>query len=1056
MSAATGKSHASDALPPMHEDTTDILGAWNATVMPYPRDARIEQLVLDRAADAPDKPAIVDGAAFTYGRLATWSAVLAARLSCVGVGSSDVVALHLPRGAAFAASALAILRLGAAYLPVDPDYPDERVSYLLADGDVRAVVAAEAHRARPAFAMAGVRVVDPGDMREPPGRGGTDRPGDADTATDPACILYTSGTTGRPKGVVIPHRALIRIAYDTDHARLGPGTAMAHIAATTFDASAWELWGTLVHGGTVYTVDKESVLDPVELGRAFAEYAITTSLVTSALFSHLADADPGLFSPLTDLLVGGDVLSSAHAHAVLAACPGLRLLNVYGPTENGVLSTVHLVRPGDGPRIPIGRPIRNSTAYVVAEDGTLQRPGIAGELWVGGDGLAVGYHRRPDLTAQAFVDAPFAPGTRLYRTGDRVLQRADGIIEFLGREDHQVKVRGQRVELGEIQQALMELPGIDEAVVLADRSHPGDPVLRGFVTGTADAADIRVKLADRLPDFLIPRAVTVLDRFPLTGHGKVDRAALAALPAKTAGPVAGPAARLSPDEERVAAVWRTVLSVPAVVRHDTVTGLGGSSLAATRIAGILRTEFGRQCRVAWVLKDDLATVTRKIAGQDGATACVTSTVGPDLPLLPQQAAVLAEAIARPGDLGYNLPVVVETSNQLDVSQVRAALDAVMARHGALRTTMVLRSDRTVCQQVRPGTADPVPLDVLQADGDRLDDALRGWVRPFDLEAGPLWRAAIVSGVTRHALALDVHHIVADGWSLRVLFEEISALLSASPPSLRPAPEYAQVVTTAHAGADTPGAAWPALETAIAGERPDLPIDHSRPSLRLTAGDWVRQYLGPQRSTAVRDCARALGAPPFAVYLAALAVVLGRVTGSSKPVVAVPFSGRHVAGGDQAIGMLVVTHALPVPVGAPERFADVVNWVAQAAAEVADQPQRAAIPTRQDRHPVADVLFALQDTGLAAVPVVGGRPQWRPDLTGTVLFDLALHVEPGPDGDYALWGWATAILEPGTVNALHNEFTAVIDAGVAAPATTAVSLGLSDQPAAERPAFSFDL
>ncbi|GAB3274768.1 non-ribosomal peptide synthetase [Kineosporia babensis] len=1016
----------------------------------YPRDTRIEQLVLDRAARTPRSVAVADGTSLTYAQLADWSAGIANRLE---VSPGDVVALHLSRGAAFAAAALAVLRAGAVYMPVDPDHPDERVAYLLQDAGAVAVLssAADAQRA----ALRGARVIDPCECAEAPG---TPRP-HGTAATDPAYLMYTSGTTGRPKGVLVPHRAVVRLAHDATHAHLGPDTVMAHIGATSFDASVWELWGTLINGGTLQVLSRETVLDPDEFGQAIATHAITTGLVTSALFSHLADADPGMFAPMRDLLVGGDVLSATHAQAVLAACPNLRLVNAYGPTENGVISTVHQVVPGkDHRRVPIGLPIDNSSALVVTDEGHLQRPGLPGELWVGGDGLAVGYHRRPQLTAAAFVEASFAPGERFYRTGDRVVCRPDGAIEFVGRADGQIKVRGQRVELGEVENLLIGVDGVEEAVVLADKSVPGEPVLRAFVTGTATAGQVRADLSRRVPEHLVPSSVTVMARFPLTGHGKVDRQALGALVAqpdtdpdpraRTAGTVS-----LTPAQEQVAQIWRRVVGVEEIAPGDTLTQLGGSSLAATRIAGLLRAGTGRTCRVMWVLRDDLATLTTRLeqappvpARPTGAQNDAPST----LPLLPQQSAVLTEALLRPGDLGYNLPVVVEIPGHQLGLDIAGALARLRDRHEALRTTLVAGTDGQWRQRVGPVNGGAVPFEVLRAPGDDLETVLHSWVRPFDLEAGPLWRAALVSGPTRQAMAIDAHHLIADGWSLRVLLEDLTAARQSAVPS------YGELVCEAL----SQQMEQPERRAAFARQPgPDLPLDRPRPPLRSTAGAWVRHPLGLKRTRAVRALAQDLGAPPFAVYLTALGVVLARVTGSPRPTVAVPFSGRHVAGGEHAVGMLVATHTLDVPVAPETSFPSAVRELATTAAETADLPQPvqdAGHGGRRDRHPVADVLFAFQDTGLGDVDVAGGRPRWLPELTGAVLFDLALHIEPRGEGDEALWGFASAILDAGTVHALHTELTDVLDAAVSDPHRPVGSLGAPAPSAAVRPDFVFDL
>ncbi|WP_456786198.1 amino acid adenylation domain-containing protein [Cellulomonas sp. P5_C5] len=1039
-------STAVGAVDPLSaQERAQILGSWNSTRRDYPRDARIEHLVLGHADRAPDAVAVVDGATrLTYGQLADASGRLAVDLRAAGARPGDVVALFLPRGASLVVAALAVLRAGATYLPVDPEYPDARVAYMLRDSAAAVVVAAAGERSRIPADLGGVPVVDPD--APPAWSGEPDVLADAGAA---AYLMYTSGTTGEPKGVLIPHRGVVRLVVGSSYVELGAGTVMAHIGATGFDASVFEMWGALVNGGTLVVLDRATVIDAVELRAALAEHGITSGLVTSALFAHLADEDPTLFAPMTDLVVGGDVLSAAHARAVLAANPGLRLVNAYGPTENSVISTTHRVSPSSGSRVPIGRPIANSTALVLGPDRRLVPVGVPGELHVGGDGLALGYHRRPDATQAAFVEHPFVAGERLYRTGDRVVLRHDGSIDFRGRLDEQVKIRGFRVEPAEVEQVMCGIEGVEEAVVVVRRRRgSSDSELCAYVTGSRDLQEgpLRALVRTVLPEHMVPTSVVVLDRLPLTAHGKVDRAAL-----PEPGRVLVVAVDLSTDEERMASLWREVLGVPVVGPHDTLRDLGGSSLSATRIAGLVRSRLGWSCPVAAVLgggslRELVASLPRE-GGQQGPTAGSGALVGP---LSPQQRAVHAELTAAPGSLDYNLPVVVDVgARDLDLDLLTSTWETLVGRHEVLRTSFRTDSSGAPVQEV--GASCRVHLETVALDAwADLDGWARTWVRPFDLGRAPLWRLAVVRAPGRSAIVLDVHHLVTDGFSLRLLMEEWSALLDGVDvlaPPLRYRDFAAWSAVPGRAVSDAGGTTQPP---------PDLPVDRPRPPLRSTAGRYLSFSLGDPRSRRVRACARDLGVSPFVVLLSAYATFLGRVTGADDVTVAVPFSGRNVPHTERVQGMFVTTAAVPLHPAPTTTFRQLVVSTAQASVAAMDGGLAAAgRAVGRDRHPLADTLFALQDTGLAQVQLLGGRPRWRPELTGSTIFDLNLQVDDDGETFEAVWGYSTALFDRASVESFRDDLLAVVDAATVDPDVPLQSLAARAAPR-QSVSLSFDL
>ncbi|WP_433260003.1 non-ribosomal peptide synthetase [Actinosynnema sp. CS-041913] len=537
-------------------------------------EACVHELVAGRADAHPDGVAVVDGdRVVRSGELVARANRLAWWLRGLGVGRGDVVGLVLPRGVELAVSALAVLSVGAAYLPIDPGVPVERLRFMVEDSSALVVVG----RGRPPVDVPWVDLA--GDAAKIDLQPSTDL-GVRCSAEDMAYVIYTSGSTGRPKGVVVPHRGLSNlVSWHVREVGLGSGDRTSLVASPGFDASVWELWPSLVAGASVHVPGEEVRSDPDLLLEWFADNGITAAFVPTPLAEMMFTRAAPPLSVLRVLSTGGDVLTSGPSASY-------RVLNNYGPTENSVVATACEIQPG-AQNFPIGRPIDNVRAYVVGQDGRPVGVGVSGELRLGGAGLAHGYLGNPTLTAERFVPDPFGPpGARLYRTGDLARWNPGGDLEFLGRADHQVQIRGHRVELGEIESVLAEHPAVDTAVVVV-RTDQGEPVLTGYLKGRPDLDDVRRHLVDRLPGYMVPPVLGVVEQWPMTASGKIDRKALPPLETPAGRPVSGAV------EQALADVWAEVLNLtdPPGARDD-FFGLGGNSLNATRITSRVHAVLG--------------------------------------------------------------------------------------------------------------------------------------------------------------------------------------------------------------------------------------------------------------------------------------------------------------------------------------------------------------------------------------------------------------------------------------------------------------------------------
>ncbi|KJK54953.1 non-ribosomal peptide synthetase, partial [Saccharothrix sp. ST-888] len=845
------------------------------------------------ARETPQAPAVVfEDTVLTYQDLNLRANRLAHALIGRGVGPEQIVALRLPRSAELVVAVLAVLKTGAAYLPVDPEYPAARIEYMLTD-------------ARPAVVLD-----DLADVTSVEGRRETD-PGVAVDARHPAYVIYTSGSTGRPKAVVMPAAGLLNL-LEWHHRAVGgaPGTRTAQFTAISFDVSVQETLSALLYGKTlVVPADEQrrsAELFAHWLDRHRVEELFAPNLVVEALAEAAAEA--GLELPDLRLIAqAGEAMRLGGAvRRFQTARPGRVLHNHYGPAETHVITAFPLpADPADCPLpVPIGRPISNCRVYVLDSSLRPVAPGVTGELYLAGEGLARGYLNRPGPTAGRFLADPYGPaGSRMYRTGDLVRWRAwgsprpeagGGELEFAGRVDDQVKVRGFRVELGEIEAALAAHPGVAQVAALAREHRPGDLRIVAYVVpsaeGGATAADLAAYLRDRLPDYLVPAAFVLLEALPLTPNGKLDRAALPAPDSRSAG--AGRAPR-TPQEQILCELFAEVLGVPQVGVDDDFFDLGGHSLLATRLVSRVRAALGAELELRSLFRTPTpAGLAVRLGDAGAARKALLPRLRPEpMPLsFAQRRLWFLQQFGAPSAT-YHMPLALRLSGDLDRAALSAALADVVVRHETLRTVFP-HTTGVPRQRVLDAAEVAVPLPVRAAGEVEVPALLRAAaVRGFDLTSEVPLRAELFAvAADEHVLLVVIHHIAGDGWSMGPLARDLATAYSSrrggKAPDWPPLPvtyrDYTlwqhEILGDEH-DADSAFARQVGYWTeALAGmpEQLQLPVDRPRPAVMSYGGDLLEVRIDAELHAALVELARRSGASLFMVLQAGLAALYTRL------------------------------------------------------------------------------------------------------------------------------------------------------------------------------------
>ncbi|HKY37862.1 MAG TPA: amino acid adenylation domain-containing protein [Polyangiaceae bacterium] len=1026
-----------DAVGPVGEPGVSLAG-----------DATLLGLFEAQIKQAPEAIALLSaGTQLTYTELDARSSAAAARLKSLGVGSGQVVALRLRRSATLVVMLLAIVKAGAAFAAIDTATPELRVRFILEDCNARVCLVEPGQ----ALQLVSTQFIEADSLMSA-------EPGPSHRCevvrSDLAYVIYTSGSTGVPKGVMVEHASLLNyLQFYGRVTNIGPGDRLLQFASPSFDVSVEEIFGALCHGATL--VLRSDDVTPRALLAACEALGLTLLSLPTAYWNEITRslvAGGELPRQLRVVVIGGERASGEVLTQWRRHVSDVRLLNMYGPTEATISATYAdlTLDSGEAGDPPIGRPVPGAIALVVDDSGNPVPIGVPGELLLGGSCLARGYLNRPGLTAEKFTPSPLLPG-RVYHTGDLVRWRSDEQLEYLGRIDQQIKIRGFRVELGEIEALLRAQPGVEDVVVVLRDEHSDNPRIVAYVVGAAKPQQLRHALAG-LPSYMVPAAFATLDRLPITRSGKIDRRALPA--PQAAGDKAHYVAPSSPLEASLVDIWQRVLHIEGLSTDANFFELGGHSLLATQVISRIQAELALEVSVRDLFEaPTVARLAERLRGRG------TSQQRPQLVPRQQQVAALSFAQARlwfldqlePGSAASNMPVALRVVGKLDVPSLARALDQLVRRHSILRTVFIsdangqpLQKAEDACRVPLQERAAPAGFD---AEAWALEQALIEARRPFDLAKGPLFRASLLAlGSESFVLLLSLHHIVSDGWSIGILVRELSLLYRAfergSPVTLPELPiQYADYSVWQREQLSGPELErqlrfWKS-ELEGAPLRLELPL---KPRVRSHsyAAKTIHALLEPPLAEAIDELARSLGATPFLVLLAAWATLLSRVSGQADLVIGTPVANRRQLETEGMVGLFVNTLAIRADLRHDPSFHALVTELrerllrAQAHEDLPFEKLVDALHIERNMQstPIFQVMFAMQNT--PELELAGLEISNVHTSTDVAKFDLTLNVERTAAGYATSWEYRTDYFEAAFIERAIGQFQRLLAAVVEAP------------------------
>ncbi|CAD5977262.1 Gramicidin S synthase 2 [Planktothrix rubescens] len=1066
-------------------ETNQLLIEWNNTQVDYPQIKCIHQLFEEQAERTPDAIAVVfENQQLTYAELNDRANQLAHYLRKLGVKPDELVGICLERSLDMIVGLLAILKVGGAYVPIDPDYPQERISFMLQDTQVKIILTCESLQNSLQNHQTIVICLDK-DWQQI-NQASLENLNSTVSADNLAYVIYTSGSTGIPKGVIVTHQAVNRLVLNTNYIQFTPDDRVVQASNIAFDAATFEIWGALLNGAKIIIIAKSVLLSPQELALSLKENQISVLFLTTAFFNQLANLVPQAFSSLRCLLFGGEAVEPKWVQEVLEKGAPQRLLHVYGPTENTTFSSWYLVEnvASTATTIPIGKAIANTQIYLLDKNLQPVPIGVVGELHIGGMGLAKGYLNRPELTQEKFIPNPFEkdeviPPTplnkdgnepsKLYKTGDLARYLPDGNIEYLGRIDNQVKIRGFRIELGEIEALLNQNEDVQSACVIAREDNPGDKRLVAYLVPQPEIIltidEIRQFLKAKLPDYMVPNAFVILEALPLTPNGKIDRRALPAPDLQSKGEYIAPR---NPIEEKIAQIWAEVLKLERVSIEDNFFELGGHSLLATQVISRCQEAFEIALPLRYLFESPTiaqlsAVILTELQTGSGLKlpAIVPLNRQDDIPLSWAQERLWFVNQLEGESGAYTIDLTMRLLGNLNVKALEKAFQAIIQRHEPLRTQFKLKDNKPI-QAIAPSINFTLPI--VQSQPLQVEQLLtEAASEPFDLANGSVLRVKLWQvGADEYVLLLAIHHIAADGWSLGVLIDELSAYYRSFSTGTK-----ADLATLPIQYADF--AVWQrqwltneVLERQLSYWKQQLkgiPLlhqlkgDRPRPAIQTFRGGTEKLQLDSKLTQQLKKLSQESGSTLFMTLLAGFAVLLSRYSGQTDLVIGSPIANRNRTEIEKLIGFFVNSLVLRFDLSQEPTFEDFLAQVKQTTQNAYDHQdlpfemlvEELQIERHLDRNPLIQIVFALQNAPSSPWDFPDVKIEDMQSGLDSVRVDLELYLWDVPEGLGGFCSYNKDLFDAETIARMMTHFKTLLAAIVENPQQPVALLPLLTPP-----------
>jgi amino acid adenylation domain-containing protein len=1057
-------------------ERAQVIDELNSTASTFQGETRLHKAIESQVHRSPAAVAVeFESRQLSYRELDVLADRLARALVARGVGPGRSVGVYAERSLEMIVALYGVLKAGGAYVPLDPELPPRRIAEMLADARPALLVAQS--RLSESLPATGLEIVLLNEDCNLALSNSHDAPPPETHALDPAYVIFTSGSTGRPKGVMVPHGGICnRLWWMQNQYRLTVDDCVLQKTPYSFDVSVWEFFWPLLCGARLVMARPGGHRDPDYLVNIIQQRGVTTlHFVPSMLRAFVAARGLEDCVTLKRVICSGEALAPELVEAVYRRM-GVELHNLYGPTEASVDVTAWACPRGSKQSVvPIGRPIANTQAYVLDPDMRPLAIGIPGELHLGGIQLALGYTHWPEMTAERFVPAPYGghPGCRLYRTGDLCRWLPDGNLEYLGRIDHQVKIRGYRIELGEIEQALREHAGVTDAIVMARPGISGEDRLVAWCrpSGPATAESLRLFLAHRLPEYMVPAAFVLLDQFPMTPSGKIERKALPEPDAQRPEDTGHFVAPRSETEMALATIWSDVLGVRPVGIHDNFFALGGHSLLATQVASRVREALGVDVPLRELFSEPtIARLGRLVDEEQGRAGRASLPPIPivnrsaDLPLSFAQQRLWFLSQLEPKSPFYNVPVAVRIRGKLDREALIKSLHAVVARHEVLRTTFE-SIDGYPRQRIHEEARLPVEeIDLTELPSEEREQAIRNWavgeaLQPFDLARGPLVRAGLGRIADNEIVFLwSMHHIVSDNWSAGLLLVEVAQQYQSYvnghdvqlPPLTIQYADYAAWQRAHLAGAelDRQLAYWK-QQLNGAPEALELPTDRPRPAVQSFRGAFESFEFDAEVASQLELLCAAENATMFMTLLAAFQLLMSRYSGQTDVCVGAPIAGRNRREIEPLIGFFVNSLVLRGNLSGDRTFRELLEQTREttlAAYAHQDLPFEKLVDELQPRRnlgrsPLFQVIFGLNNAPMPAFDA--GDLTFAPieQDTATVKFDLSIALQQHAGRIVGRWNYNSDLFDVATIRAMIGHFRNLLEDVVARPGSPLPELSM---------------